>query len=161
LFAGITTALVTIPDAMASAILAGVNPLNGLYALMVGTPIAALLASSQFMFVANTGAIAITVNSVLHDVPSDQLVGALAMLTVMVGVFQLALGLLKAGGLVRYISNACNRVHDRRLSTSSWASWAPASTATTATKSCRRSIYWRTSIRSACRPPSSALLRSG
>jgi SulP family sulfate permease len=106
LFAGITTALVTIPDGMASAILAGVNPLNGLYALMVGTPVAALLASSQFMFVANTGAIAITVNSVLRDVPSDQLMGALAMLTVMVGVIQLALGLLKAGGLVRYISNA-------------------------------------------------------
>jgi SulP family sulfate permease len=106
LIAGITTALVTIPDGMASAILAGVNPLNGLYALMVGTPVAALLASSQFMFVANTGAIAITVNSVLRDVPSDQLMGALAMLTVMVGVFQLMLGLLKAGGLVRYISNA-------------------------------------------------------
>ncbi len=106
LTAGITTALVTIPDAMASAILAGVNPLNGLYALMVGTPVAALLASSQFMYVANTGAIAVTVNSVLHDVPSEQLMGALAMLTVMVGVFQLILGLLKAGGLVRYISNA-------------------------------------------------------
>ncbi len=54
LIAGITTALVTIPDGMASAILAGVNPLNGLNALMVGTPVAALLASSQFMFVANT-----------------------------------------------------------------------------------------------------------
>lgn len=106
LIAGVTTALVTIPDAMASAILAGVNPLNGLYALMVGTPVAALLASSQFMFVANTGAIAITVNSVLRDVSPDQLMGALAMLTIMVGVIQLALGLLKAGGLVRYISNA-------------------------------------------------------
>ena len=45
LTAGITVALVSIPDAMATAILAGVNPLNGLYALMVGTPIAALLAS--------------------------------------------------------------------------------------------------------------------
>ncbi len=106
LIAGVTTALVTIPDGMASAILAGVNPLNGLYALMVGTPIAALLASSQFMYVANTGAIAITVNSVLRNVPADQLMGALAMLTVLVGAIQLALGLLKAGGLVRYISNA-------------------------------------------------------
>ena len=106
LIAGVTTALVTIPDGMASAILAGVNPLNGLYALMVGTPVAALLASSQFMFVANTGAIAITVNSVLRDVSPDQLMGALAMLTIMVGVIQLTLGLLNAGGLVRYISNA-------------------------------------------------------
>ena len=106
LTAGITTALVTIPDAMASAILAGVNPLNGLYALMVGTPIAALLASSQFMYVANTGAIAITVNSVLGGYSGEQLISALVVLTILVGVIQLALGLLKAGGLVRYISNA-------------------------------------------------------
>lgn len=106
LTAGITTALVTIPDAMASAILAGVNPLNGLYALMVGTPVAALLASSQFMYVANTGAIAITVNSVLGGYSGEQLISALVVLTILVGVIQLALGLLKAGGLVRYISNA-------------------------------------------------------
>ncbi len=75
LFAGITTVLVTVPDGMASAILAGVNPLNGLYALMVGAPVATLLAGSQFMLVANTGAIAITINSVLRDVPLEQLVG--------------------------------------------------------------------------------------
>ena len=106
LTSGITVALVTIPDAMATAILAGVSPINGLYSLMVGMPIAALLVSSQFMVVATTGAIGVTLGSVLHDVPSDQLMGALAMLTVMVGVFQLILGLLKAGGLVRYISNA-------------------------------------------------------
>src|SRR5512136_2446897 len=106
LTSGITVALVTIPDAMATAILAGVSPINGLYSLMVGMPVAALLVSSQFMVVATTGAIGVTLGSVLHDVPSDQLMGALAMLTVMVGVFQLALGLLRAGGLVRYISNA-------------------------------------------------------
>ena len=49
LTAGTTTALVTIPDGLASAILAGVNPVHGLYGLMVGTPIAALALSSQFM----------------------------------------------------------------------------------------------------------------
>jgi MFS superfamily sulfate permease-like transporter len=72
---------------MASAILAGVNPFNGLYALMVGMPVTALLASSQFMYVANTGAIAITVNSVLRDVTPDKLASALVMLTILVGVF--------------------------------------------------------------------------
>jgi SulP family sulfate permease len=106
LTAGVTTAFVTIPDGLASAILAGVNPLNGLYALMVGTPVAALLASSQFMYVANTGAIAITVNSVLQGVSSDQIASALVVLTILAGLIQLTLGLLKAGGLMRYISNA-------------------------------------------------------
>jgi SulP family sulfate permease len=106
LTAGITVALVTIPDAMATAILAGVSPINGLYSLMVGMPIAALLASSQFMVVATTGAIGVTVNSVLHDVTPDKIMAALVTLTILVGVFQLCLGLLKAGGLVRYVSNA-------------------------------------------------------
>ena len=106
LTAGFTVALVTIPDAMATAILAGVSPINGLYSLMVGMPISALLASSQFMVVATTGAIGVTVNSVLHDVTPDKIMAALVTLTILVGVFQLCLGLLKAGGLVRYVSNA-------------------------------------------------------
>ena len=106
LTAGITVALVTIPDAMATAILAGVSPINGLYSLMVGMPIAALLASSQFMVVATTGAIGVTLGSVLHDVAPDQIMSALVMLTILVGLFQLFLGFIKAGGLVRYVSNA-------------------------------------------------------
>jgi SulP family sulfate permease len=106
LTAGITVALVTIPDAMATAILAGLSPINGLYSLMVGMPISALLASSQFMVVATTGAIGVTLGSVLHDVPAEQVASALVTLTILVGVFQLFLGLIKAGGLVRYVSNA-------------------------------------------------------
>ena len=51
LTAGTTTALVTILDGLAFAILAGVNPVHGLYGLMVGTPISALTLSSQFMYV--------------------------------------------------------------------------------------------------------------
>ena len=39
LSAGLTTALVAVPDGIASAILAGLNPIHGLYALMIGTPI--------------------------------------------------------------------------------------------------------------------------
>ena len=106
LIAGVTTAAVTIPDAMATGILAGASPVTGLYSLMVGMPVAALLASSQFMYVANTGAQAIAVNGVLQDFGPAQVWSALAVLVVLVGVIELALGLLKAGGLVRYVSNA-------------------------------------------------------
>jgi SulP family sulfate permease len=105
--AGVTTTLVTIPDGLASAILAGVNPVHGLYGLMVGTPIAALTLSSQFMFVANTGAIAVAVGEVLVDFQSgpDQ-ISALVTLTLLAGIFQLALGVLKLGWITRYVSNA-------------------------------------------------------
>ena len=61
LIAGLTTGLVQIPDAMASAILAAVKPVNGLNTLVIGTPIGALFAGSVFMTVTTTGAIAIAV----------------------------------------------------------------------------------------------------
>lgn len=107
LTAGTTTALVTIPDGLASAILAGVNPVHGLYGLMVGTPIAALTLGSQFMYVANTGAIAVAVGDALVGVPGlAEQVTALITLTLLVGLFQLVLGVLRLGWITRYVSNA-------------------------------------------------------
>ena len=106
LTAGITTALVTIPDGMASAILAGVSPISGLYALMVGTPIAALTLSSQFMYVANTGALAVSVGDALGGYSGDLRLEALVVLTVLVGIFQLVLGILKLGWITNYVSNS-------------------------------------------------------
>lgn len=106
LSAGLTTALVAIPDGIASAILAGLNPIHGLYALMIGTPIAAMLASSHFMYVANTGALAVVTASALGEFSGEAKVQALIVLVVLVGLIQLALGLLRLGGLVRFVANA-------------------------------------------------------
>ena len=55
--AGLTAAIAAIPDGMVSAVLAGVNPIYGLYNLMVGTPVAPLFTSSVSMAVINTSAI--------------------------------------------------------------------------------------------------------
>lgn len=104
--AGLTTALVTIPDGMASAILAGVSPIHGLYALMVGTPVAALTTSSQFMYVSNTGALAVAVGSALAGLSGEEKIQALVVLTILVGAFQLLLGVLKLGGMIRFVSQA-------------------------------------------------------
>ena len=92
LIAGLTTGLVQIPDAMASAILAAVKPVNGLNTLVIGTPIGALFAGSVFMTVTTTGAIALAVADAVGDASPDQRTGVLIMLTLMVGVIQLALG---------------------------------------------------------------------
>jgi MFS superfamily sulfate permease-like transporter len=59
LIAGLTTGVANIPDAMASSILAGANPVQGLYAIMIGTPLGTFLGSSAFMNVAATSALAI------------------------------------------------------------------------------------------------------
>ena len=58
--AGLTTGVAAIPDSMASAILAGGNPVQGLYAIMIGTPLGAIFGSSAFMTVTTTSAVAIT-----------------------------------------------------------------------------------------------------
>jgi MFS superfamily sulfate permease-like transporter len=46
LVAGLTTGVADIPDANASGVLAGVNPAQGLYAIMDGTPVGALFSRS-------------------------------------------------------------------------------------------------------------------
>jgi sulfate permease, SulP family len=106
LIAGVTNAVTNIPDAMASAVLAGLNPIQGLYAIMIGTPVSALTTSSQLMTVAVTGAMALIVGDSLAAVPAAEKVTALIVLTVLVGVTQVVLGLARAGTLVRFVSNA-------------------------------------------------------
>lgn len=104
--AGTASAFVTIPDGLASAILAGVNPMQGLYALMVGTPIAAFTVSSQFMYVGNTGAMAVATGDALAGFSGAELLPALGILTLMVGSIQFLMGVLRLGGITRFVSNA-------------------------------------------------------
>jgi sulfate permease, SulP family len=105
--AGLTTGIANMPDAMASAILAGVNPITGLYALMIGTPVAAILTSSVFLNASATSAIAIAAGDALARYPADAGRGeALATLTLYVGAILVVGGLLKIGRLLRFVSNA-------------------------------------------------------
>lgn len=106
LIAGLTSGIANIPDAMASAILAGTNPVYGLYALMSGTPVGALLTSSHFLSVSVTSAMALIVGSILADIPSENQTAALFALTMLVGIFGILAGLLKMGRLMRFVSNS-------------------------------------------------------
>ena len=104
--AGLTTGVANIPDAMASSILAGVNPVQGLYAVMVGTPLGAFLGSSAFMNVATTSALAITAGSALAGYDDDTRMVAITTLALLVGVTMVIAGLLRLGRLLRFISNS-------------------------------------------------------
>ena len=106
LIVGVTNGVANIPDAMANALLAGVSPIVGLYALLVGTPVAALTTSSQFMTVAVTAAMAVTVGSGITAVPADQRDAAVALMALLVGAFMAIFGLLRGGRLLRFVSNA-------------------------------------------------------
>ena len=105
LIAGLTASIPSVPDAMASGVLAGVNPIYGLYGLMIGTPIAALFTGSAFMSVVTTSAMSITIGSALVGFQGDQ-ISALVTIALVIGVVQLLAGLLRLGFLVRFVSNA-------------------------------------------------------
>lgn len=104
--ASITMALVAVPDAIASALLAGVNPMYGFNALIAGTPIGSLFTSSQFMNIGSTAAMMLAVGGVMTQFSDDNVLTALVTLTVLIGLFQLLLGVFKLGVFTRFISNA-------------------------------------------------------
>ena len=101
--AGLTLAIESIPDSMATALLAGISPLTGVYTMIVATPIGAMFTSSVMMHVSTTSAIALAVGSSLVMIPADQQLQAVFLLALMVGVIQITLGIFKMGSLVRFV----------------------------------------------------------
>ena len=106
LIAALTFAAVNIPQALATALLATVNPVFGLYTLMIATPVAAIFTSSVFMNVSTTSALAVATGDAVGYLPEDRKAEALIVLVILVGIIQLIFGILKLGSLMRFVSNA-------------------------------------------------------
>lgn len=104
--AGLVLGVQSVPDGLATGLLAGVNPLSGLYAYMVGTFTGALVTSSAFMAIQGTGAMAMIVADVPQIHGSGEPARALFTLTMLTGVVMLVAGLLKLGSVLRFVSNA-------------------------------------------------------
>ena len=106
LSAALTKAIDGLTGGLANGVLAGVNPVYGMYTVMIATPVGALFTSSVFMNVDSTSAIAVTAGSMLADYSPDVRSRALVVLTLLVGGCMLVAGLLKLGFLTRFVSNA-------------------------------------------------------
>ena len=106
LIAGLTFAVVNVPQAMAHALLASVSPVLGIYSLMVAVPIGAIFTSSVYMNVSTTAALSVAAGDGLAGIPDSQRIEALAALVLLVGGIQLLAGLFRLGFLVRFVSNA-------------------------------------------------------
>jgi SulP family sulfate permease len=104
--AGLTFAVVNVPQSMAHALLAAVNPVLGIYTLMVAMPVGAIFTSSVYMNVSTTSALSVAVGASLTDIPEVQRTAALAALVLLVGAIQLLAGVLRLGFIVRFVSNA-------------------------------------------------------
>lgn len=103
--AGLVLGIESVPDGLAAGLLAGVNPLFGLNAYIVGTIFGAFATGSVFMTVQATGAMAVIISDVPQVHGADG-AAAMATLTVMAGIAMLALGLAGLGSLVRFIPTA-------------------------------------------------------
>lgn len=108
LLAGLTVALVLIPQSMAYAQLAGLPAYYGLYAAFLPVAIASMWGSSNQLA---TGPVAVvsllTASSIatLAAPGSDDFIALAIMLTLLVGVIQLALGVFKLGVVVNFLSH--------------------------------------------------------
>ena len=106
LITGIVMSIVTVPGALANGLLAGINPIFGVYSMIAGTTVAALFTSSVIMNVDSTSATSLATGDFLAGFSSSEQQGYLVVLGILVGLWMLAFGLLKLGFLVRFISNS-------------------------------------------------------
>jgi len=108
LLAGLTGALIVLPQGVAFATIAGLPPQYGLYAAMMPAVIGALFGSSWHLVSGPTTAISIAIFAALShqaEPGSAHYIQLVLTLTFLVGVFQLVLGLARMGALVNFISH--------------------------------------------------------
>ena len=107
--AGMTGAVIALPQGVAFAMIAGLPPEYGLYTAMVVPVIAALFGSSLHLISGPVTAISIIVLtsiSPLADPGSSAFIRFTLSLTFLAGFFQLALGMARLGALVNFVSHS-------------------------------------------------------
>lgn len=109
LIAGLTVGVVLLPQAIAYSLLAGLPPELGLYTAIVGGIVAALWGSSDQLHSGPTNTLSLLLLSslaILIAPDSPGYIVAAGLLTLMVGIFQLALGLFRLGFIVNFVSHS-------------------------------------------------------
>ena len=102
ILAGIVVALALIPEAIAFSIIAGVDPMVGLYASFIIAVVTAIVGGRPAMISGATGAIALLIVPLVKDYGVEYLLAA----TILMGLIQLILGLLKVGRLMKFIPHS-------------------------------------------------------
>jgi SulP family sulfate permease len=109
LVAGITVAVMLVPQGMAYAALAGMPPVTGLYASVVPLLVYALLGTSRSLAVGPVAIVALLTNTALlplADGDPNRYLALAAALAGLVGLIQVGLGLARLGALVNLLSHS-------------------------------------------------------
>ena len=104
--AGLQGAVSSLPGGMATAVLAGVHPIQGLYACVAGPVAGGLTAGTRLVIITTTGAVALAAGSALHNVTQADRPGAVALLTLLAAAALIAFGLLHFGRYTRFVSHS-------------------------------------------------------
>lgn len=102
ILSGIVVALALIPEAIAFSIIAGVDPMVGLYASFTMAIIIAFAGGRPGMISAATGAMALVMVPLVRDYGLQYLFAA----TILTGIIQILFGVLKIAKLMKFIPNA-------------------------------------------------------
>ncbi|ARR49690.1 SulP family inorganic anion transporter [Photobacterium damselae subsp. damselae] len=99
ILSGLTVALALIPEAVAFAFVAGVDPMVGLYAAFIVGLVTAILGGRPGMISGATGAMAVVMVSLVADHGIQYLFAAIML----AGVFQILAGVFKLGKFIRMV----------------------------------------------------------
>jgi MFS superfamily sulfate permease-like transporter len=108
ILAGLTVALVLIPQSLAYAELAGLPPYYGLYAAFLPPLVASLFGSSRQLATGPVAVVSLLTATALEPLAtagSQQYIAYAILLALLVGIFQFSLGVLKLGLVVNFISH--------------------------------------------------------
>ena len=109
LLAGLTVAVVMLPQAIAYAMIAELPPQTGLYAAIVASIVGALWGSSRHLHTGPTNAISLLALATLLNVAAPgtpEFLVAAGYLAVMVGLVQILAGVARMGALVNFVSDS-------------------------------------------------------
>lgn len=110
LIAGLTVAAVAVPQAMAYALIAGIEPRYGLYTAIVMTALASVFGSSKHLINGPTNAISLVVfgavDTLTRGPDAPNAMEMVALLAILTGLIQILIAVLKLGDLTRYISES-------------------------------------------------------
>ncbi|WP_427706298.1 SulP family inorganic anion transporter [Staphylococcus sp. Mo2-6] len=102
ILAGILVALALIPEALSFSIIAGVDPMVGLYSSFIIAVVISFVGGRPAMISAATGSVALVIVPLVKDHGVQYLLAA----TILMGIIQIIFGVLKVGRLMKFIPNS-------------------------------------------------------